>query len=49
MAITETPTENGYVEQHQGGCNVCSCSDAWSAAEIKRVRRREGLPADWRN
>jgi hypothetical protein len=51
--------EDGYVEcgecghaieQHdREGCDVCSCREVWTVTEIKRVRVREGLDAEWRN
>lgn len=54
----ENPTENGYVEcgecghqieQHgSDGCTICDCAERWTVAEIKRVRVREGLAAEWR-
>lgn len=43
-------TECGHpIEQHgTEGCTVCFCGVVWTVAEIKRTRRREGLPGEWR-
>jgi hypothetical protein len=40
------------IEQHDtGGCAAlgaeCTCLEGWTKEEIRRVRLREGLPADW--
>lgn len=59
MQNTGAAQDDGYVEcgecghcieQHgKEGCEICDCAERWTVKEIMRVRRREGLPGEWRN